>query len=54
VLATLQKIEKRGALETTSRCRVLCSQVFRYAMRSVRRVGHAAAMSARRLKVIQP
>lgn len=36
VLETLRRIERRGALETASKCRILAGQVFRYAIQTAR------------------
>jgi len=34
ILRVLRRIESRGAIETTHRCKTICSQVFRYAIAS--------------------
>jgi integrase len=50
VLEALQRIEARGAYETASRCRIIVSQIFRYAAQTSRADSDPAALLAGALK----
>jgi hypothetical protein len=54
VLETLRRIEARGALETALKCRILISQVFRYAVITSRADADPAALLQGALKVRPP
>lgn len=50
VLEALQRVEARGAFETASRCRIIVSQIFRYAAQTSRADSDPAALLAGALK----